>query len=200
MHPFKYSFCFWCCPYRRQSSPKKRHPRRRQHQSMLQVGNPKNPRLILMTQKQHSKNGNSKSHDSHSRNISAGNVSRRGHTHLWSPHSSPIAAGRGPSQVRDELWYLKKQECEILNWRAGRITRGHKVTDLRFQKHQHLRLSTEFKRVYDLRNRASDQHLLVYSAANESSQTETPYSRIGLSVLSETGTGGDQKSNQTTVA
>lgn len=61
------------------------------------------------------------------------------------------------------------------------------MTDLRFQKHQHLRLSTEFKRVYDLRNRASDQHLLVYSAANESSQTETPYSRIGLSVSRKQG-------------
>ena len=56
------------------------------------------------------------------------------------------------------------------------------MTDWRFRKQQHLRLPTEFQRVYDLRNRASDHHLLIYSSSNDSHQTETPVSRIGLSV------------------
>jgi ribonuclease P protein component len=56
------------------------------------------------------------------------------------------------------------------------------MTDWRFRKQQHLRLPTEFQRVYDLRNRSSDHHLLIYSASNDSRQTETPVSRIGLSV------------------
>jgi len=56
------------------------------------------------------------------------------------------------------------------------------MTDWRFRKQQHLRLPSEFQRVYDLRVRASDNVLLIYAARNDSFATDNPQSRIGLSV------------------
>jgi ribonuclease P protein component len=51
------------------------------------------------------------------------------------------------------------------------------VTNLRFQKHQHLRKPAEFERVYGGKRRGGDARLLVYATANGSAVT-----RIGLSV------------------
>ena len=56
------------------------------------------------------------------------------------------------------------------------------MTDRRFRKEQHLRLPSEFQRVYDRRNRSSDSFLLVYAAKNEECCAEAPLTRIGLSV------------------
>ncbi|MBD3672580.1 MAG: ribonuclease P protein component [Planctomycetaceae bacterium] len=56
------------------------------------------------------------------------------------------------------------------------------MSDRRFRKHQHLRLPSEFQRVYDLRCRASDQYLLVYAAGNDILHSNKPVTRIGLSV------------------
>lgn len=47
----------------------------------------------------------------------------------------------------------------------------------RFRKHQHLRRPAEFQRVYDGKQRAGDERLLVFGARNQVGLT-----RIGLSV------------------
>jgi ribonuclease P protein component len=51
-----------------------------------------------------------------------------------------------------------------------------------FDKHQHLRSSADFTRVYDLKQRAGDNHLLIFAAAND-----TAHTRIGLSVSKKHG-------------
>ncbi|TWU12294.1 Ribonuclease P protein component [Symmachiella macrocystis] len=51
-----------------------------------------------------------------------------------------------------------------------------------FRKQQHLRSSSDFTRVYDLKQRAGDNHLLIFAAANDLGQT-----RIGLSVSKKHG-------------
>jgi len=61
------------------------------------------------------------------------------------------------------------------------------MTDRRFRKQQHLRLPSEFQRIYDRRNRASDSHLLVYAAKNDRSLDGEPVTRIGLSVSRKQG-------------
>lgn len=52
----------------------------------------------------------------------------------------------------------------------------------RFGKAQHLRKPSEFQRVYAGKRRVSDQHLLIYGALRDSRQSQTPCTRIGLSV------------------
>jgi ribonuclease P protein component len=49
--------------------------------------------------------------------------------------------------------------------------------EFRFQRHEHLRRSEDFRRVYDRRRSASDQWLIVYANTND-----LPYVRLGLSV------------------
>ena len=53
---------------------------------------------------------------------------------------------------------------------------------LTFPKSRHLRQSAEFSRVYAAKNRAGDDRLLVYAAANE-----LGHPRIGLSVSKKNG-------------
>jgi ribonuclease P protein component len=55
-------------------------------------------------------------------------------------------------------------------------------TDLTFHKSQHLRTANDFKRVYDLKQRVGDNHLLIFCAANAKEIT-----RIGLSVSKKNG-------------
>jgi len=55
-------------------------------------------------------------------------------------------------------------------------------TRLIFRKSQHLRTADDFKRVYDLKLRAGDNHLLIFCAANDLQDT-----RIGLSVSKKNG-------------
>ena len=61
------------------------------------------------------------------------------------------------------------------------------MTLWRFRKHQHLRSSSEFECVYQQRCRASDRNLLIYVAPNETSSTNNPCTRIGLSVSRKQG-------------
>lgn len=49
--------------------------------------------------------------------------------------------------------------------------------DLRFPKWRHLRRPQDFERVYSLKQRSGDDHLLVFAAVNEEGVT-----RIGVSV------------------
>lgn len=51
------------------------------------------------------------------------------------------------------------------------------VPPLRFLKSQHLRRPADFQRVFDLKQRASDDRLLIFAASNDLGHT-----RIGLSV------------------
>jgi ribonuclease P protein component len=51
------------------------------------------------------------------------------------------------------------------------------VPSKRFRPHEHLRLPSEFRRVYDRRRSASDDRLLVYACEND-----LGHLRIGLSV------------------
>lgn len=51
-----------------------------------------------------------------------------------------------------------------------------------FKKHQHLRSSSDFTRIYDQKQRAGDNHLLIFAATNNVGQT-----RIGLSVSKKHG-------------
>lgn len=52
----------------------------------------------------------------------------------------------------------------------------------RFQKHEHLRRSADFRRVYDRRRSVSDAWLIVYGCENE-----LPHLRLGLSVSRKVG-------------
>jgi ribonuclease P protein component len=52
----------------------------------------------------------------------------------------------------------------------------------RFQPHEHLRRTTDFRRVYDRRRSASDHWLIVYGCENG-----LPYLRLGLSVSRKVG-------------
>jgi ribonuclease P protein component len=52
----------------------------------------------------------------------------------------------------------------------------------RFQKHEHIRRSRDFRKVYDRRRSASDSRLLIYGCENE-----LPHSRLGLSVSRKVG-------------
>ncbi len=52
----------------------------------------------------------------------------------------------------------------------------------RFRKCQRIRSGSDFKRVYDLKLRAGDQHLLIFAAPND-----LPVTRIGLSVSKKHG-------------
>lgn len=52
----------------------------------------------------------------------------------------------------------------------------------RFQKHEHLRRTAEFQRVYDRRRSASDRWLIVYGCENG-----LPHLRLGLSVSRKVG-------------
>ncbi|MFG0335845.1 MAG: ribonuclease P protein component [Maioricimonas sp. JB049] len=56
------------------------------------------------------------------------------------------------------------------------------MTQFLFPKFRHLRKAGEFQRVYGLRQRAGDSHLLIFAAANGH-----PYTRIGLSVSKKHG-------------
>lgn len=56
------------------------------------------------------------------------------------------------------------------------------MTNFRFRKEQHLRDPAQFDRVYDLKQRAGDNHLLMFAATNEVDIT-----RIGLSVSKKHG-------------
>jgi len=56
------------------------------------------------------------------------------------------------------------------------------VTQFPFPKYRHLRKAGEFQHVYGLRQRAGDNHLLIFAAANGH-----PYTRIGLSVSKKHG-------------
>jgi ribonuclease P protein component len=61
------------------------------------------------------------------------------------------------------------------------------MTRRRFCKEQHLRKPAEFQRVYALRIRVSDPHLLIYAALREGADSQTLCSRIGLSVSRKNG-------------
>lgn len=52
----------------------------------------------------------------------------------------------------------------------------------RFQRHEHLRKTKEFQRVYDRRRSASDRWLIVYACENG-----LPHLRLGLSVSRKVG-------------
>jgi ribonuclease P protein component len=52
----------------------------------------------------------------------------------------------------------------------------------RFRPHEHLRLTKEFRRVYDRRRSVSDHFLIVYGCENG-----LPYLRLGLSVSRKVG-------------
>jgi|SRR5579875_2137245 len=52
-----------------------------------------------------------------------------------------------------------------------------------FRKHEHLRCSADFRRVYERRRSVSDDHLIIYACENG-----LPYSRLGLSVSRKRGT------------
>jgi len=52
----------------------------------------------------------------------------------------------------------------------------------RFTKQRHLRSGADFARVYGLKQRAGDNHLLIFTAAND-----LGYTRIGLSVSKKHG-------------
>lgn len=52
----------------------------------------------------------------------------------------------------------------------------------RFHKHEHLRRTAEFQRVYDRRRSASDRWLIVYGCENG-----LPHLRLGLSVSRKVG-------------
>jgi len=54
--------------------------------------------------------------------------------------------------------------------------------DYRFQPHEHLRKSREFRRVYERRRSVSDRWLIVYAC-----ESDLPYSRVGLSVSRKVG-------------
>lgn len=56
------------------------------------------------------------------------------------------------------------------------------MTRYQFRKHQHLRSSSDFARVYERRCRAGDASLLLFAARND-----LPYTRIGLSVSRKQG-------------
>jgi ribonuclease P protein component len=56
------------------------------------------------------------------------------------------------------------------------------VTGFRFQRHEHLRRTEEFQRVYDRRRSASDRWLIVYGCENG-----LPHLRLGLSVSRKVG-------------
>jgi ribonuclease P protein component len=51
-----------------------------------------------------------------------------------------------------------------------------------FRPHEHLRRPSDFRRVYDRRQSASDEWLLVYACEND-----LPYLRLGLSVSRKVG-------------
>ena len=55
-------------------------------------------------------------------------------------------------------------------------------TDYRLRKSQHLRSGADFARVYALKQRAGDPHLLIFAAPNDLAET-----RIGLSVSKKNG-------------
>jgi len=52
----------------------------------------------------------------------------------------------------------------------------------RFQPHEHLRLGSEFRRVYDRKRSVSDQRLIVYACENG-----RDHNRLGLSVSRKVG-------------
>jgi ribonuclease P protein component len=52
----------------------------------------------------------------------------------------------------------------------------------RFQRHEHLRRSADFQRVYDRRRSVSDSWLIVYACEND-----LPYLRLGRSVSRKVG-------------
>ena len=54
--------------------------------------------------------------------------------------------------------------------------------NLKFPKSRRLRSSLDFKRVYERKQRASDEHLLIYADNNDVGET-----RIGLSVSKKNG-------------
>lgn len=56
------------------------------------------------------------------------------------------------------------------------------MPSFRFQKHEHLRRSADFRRVYDRRRSASDPWLIVYACENA-----LPHLRLGLSVSRKMG-------------
>jgi ribonuclease P protein component len=65
---------------------------------------------------------------------------------------------------------------------SGESDAGHESRGFTFPKSHHLRKPAEFQRVYDLKQRAGDRHLLLFAAPNELS-----HSRIGLSVSKKHG-------------
>ncbi len=58
-----------------------------------------------------------------------------------------------------------------------------KSATFRFTKDQHLRSSSDFRRVYDAAHRAGDDHLLIFALPNNGATT-----RIGFSVSKKHGT------------
>lgn len=56
------------------------------------------------------------------------------------------------------------------------------MPSFRFRKHEHLRRSGDFRRVYERRRSASDSLLIVYACENH-----LPYLRLGLSVSRKMG-------------
>lgn len=56
------------------------------------------------------------------------------------------------------------------------------MTNLRFRPHEHLRLASEFRRVYDRKKSVSDGRLIVYACENG-----CDYNRVGLSVSRKVG-------------
>ena len=54
---------------------------------------------------------------------------------------------------------------------------SEEVPSFRFEKREHLRRGTEFRRVYDRRRSSSDEWLIVFACEND-----LPYLRLGLSV------------------
>jgi ribonuclease P protein component len=56
------------------------------------------------------------------------------------------------------------------------------MTDQRFRPHEHIRLGSEFRRVYDRKRSVSDGRLIVYACENG-----RDHNRIGLSVSKKVG-------------
>ena len=56
------------------------------------------------------------------------------------------------------------------------------MSNFSFPKKQHLRTPADFQRVYDIKQRAGDKHLLIFGAMNDLNLT-----RIGLSVSKKNG-------------
>jgi ribonuclease P protein component len=59
---------------------------------------------------------------------------------------------------------------------------GEPSPSYRFRKHEHLRRTQDFRRVYDRRRSVSDGWLIVYACEND-----LPYLRLGLSVSRKVG-------------